>query len=684
MFLPISINIKDKPILVVGGGNVALHKIKTLVKFTRNITVFAPEIKKELFDLGISAIKGVFIPDILDAGFFLVYACTNDPKINQEVLKHARKRRILVNVADDKNNCDFISPAITRSIGMTVAIDSQGENVRKSVFYRNMSETYLSLDKSSLFFCLGVDFKTASIDVREEILLKKREVKDFLLEKDMCCELLTTCNRIEIYGQAKDVDHANKNRKSILEEFPLFKDYGYFLSGTSNVFQHLCLLASGLNSQLFAEQQILAQLVLWKDQFEGINNSLKNLVEKSLSTAQEIRKFYGFPNVNITIADIVQEVISKKEEPDGASSVFILGTGKVAELFANLEYGNIEPHFISQKKISKAQRLAKKSNGKAHTLNELEDILLDADFLVCATSAPSRILNNKRLSTILEKRDKRLTIFDLSIPRDVDTKSSSKLGIDYYDLDSMDEFFKPYRDSSREIRESCVADISFLLNTLTGNGEGETFKIGTRGSALALKQTEEFQKQYPNYNFKVEKIITRGDKDKSTPLTQVSDPDFFTREIEEKLMEGEIDIAIHSAKDLEDDLPDDLITANITPSISPFDCIVYRKNYSLRTLPATSIVGTSSHRRAEAIVDYRRDLVVKDIRGNIDERLEQLDNGDYDAIVIAHAALIRLGLTDRISDVLPLDIISPDPLQGRLAVQIRRDRTDLLNIFGGA
>ncbi|MCF7908093.1 MAG: hydroxymethylbilane synthase [Candidatus Omnitrophica bacterium] len=206
-------------------------------------------------------------------------------------------------------------------------------------------------------------------------------------------------------------------------------------------------------------------------------------------------------------------------------------------------------------------------------------------------------------------------------------------------------------------------------------------KIGTRPSSLALKQVEEVKQLLPFFNFEVVVIKTKGDKDKKTPLAFKEGSDFFTYEIEAALLSGEIDLAVHSAKDLEDEIPKSLIVAALTKSISRADCLVVRGNFTLDTLPKGSRIGTSSKNRKQAILNYREDLVALDIRGDIEERLAQVDCGKYDAVVMAKAALIRLGLEKRISQIIPFSIIEPHHLQGRLAIQLFRKRDDLLEII---
>jgi len=207
-------------------------------------------------------------------------------------------------------------------------------------------------------------------------------------------------------------------------------------------------------------------------------------------------------------------------------------------------------------------------------------------------------------------------------------------------------------------------------------------KVGTRSSLLALKQVDEIKSRVKNIEFDVVPFETKGDRDKTTPLALVKGSDFFTYEIEQALIKGEIDIALHSAKDLGDNMPEGLMLAAMTGSISPFDSLVALNDLRIEELPRASRVGTSSSARREAINRYRPDLIVKDIRGNVDERLKELDKGHYDAVIVAHAALIRLRYQKRAYQVLPFSIIEPHPLQGRLAVEIKKERKDLAKIFG--
>jgi len=206
-------------------------------------------------------------------------------------------------------------------------------------------------------------------------------------------------------------------------------------------------------------------------------------------------------------------------------------------------------------------------------------------------------------------------------------------------------------------------------------------RIGTRPSPLALRQVTEILERLSGVRVEIVPIKTRGDIDKKSSLLDREGSDFFTREIEQALIAWEIDAAVHSAKDLEDDMPGELVIAAITPSISPFECLVSRSGLALDKLPSGAVIGTSSRKRTEAILRFRSDLTVKPIRGDIDQRLAELDAGSFDAIITAHAALIRLGYKQRIAQVISPSVIGPHPLQGKLAIQVHRERKDLVKIF---
>jgi len=199
-------------------------------------------------------------------------------------------------------------------------------------------------------------------------------------------------------------------------------------------------------------------------------------------------------------------------------------------------------------------------------------------------------------------------------------------------------------------------------------------KIGTRPSPLAIRQVEEIKSFFPWVKFKIVKIATSGDKDKRIRFSDIEGSDFFTKEIDQALLKGKIDIAVHSSKDLPDKIQKGLKILWETPTISPSDVLVSRNKLKLSELASGSKIGTSSLRRKNQIYALRPDLKIVDIRGNVQERLALLDSGNIDALIVAEAALIRLGLLSRVSEVLNNNIFNTHPKQGSLTLVIKEDR----------
>jgi hydroxymethylbilane synthase len=199
-------------------------------------------------------------------------------------------------------------------------------------------------------------------------------------------------------------------------------------------------------------------------------------------------------------------------------------------------------------------------------------------------------------------------------------------------------------------------------------------RIGTRGSRLGLVQVEETLRFLGEVEHEILTFDTSGDIDRKTPVSEVEGTDFFTDSIERALLKGEIDMAVHSAKDLPDSLPEALTIAAVTKSIDEDDVLASKGNLTLRELFPGAKVGTSSKRRKEALRKIRPDLQIVDLRGNVEERIKRLDKGEFDAIVIAAAGLIRLGLEDRISERLPFETARG---QGSLAIEIRQGDSEL-------
>ena len=194
--------------------------------------------------------------------------------------------------------------------------------------------------------------------------------------------------------------------------------------------------------------------------------------------------------------------------------------------------------------------------------------------------------------------------------------------------------------------------------------------IASRGSQLALWQARWVQAQLAGMGTecRIEIVKTTGDKITDVPLAKVGAKGLFTKEIEEALLDGRADIAVHSLKDLPTELPEGLVLAAVPEREDPRDALVGKR---LCELPPGAKVGTSSLRRAAQLRKLRPDLAVESVRGNLDTRLRKLDEGQYDAILLAAAGLKRLGWGDRIAELLPVETMCPAVGQGALAIETR-------------
>jgi len=199
--------------------------------------------------------------------------------------------------------------------------------------------------------------------------------------------------------------------------------------------------------------------------------------------------------------------------------------------------------------------------------------------------------------------------------------------------------------------------------------------IGTRSSKLALWQANYIagciRTQYPEIEVNLLHIMTTGDKILDVPLARIGGKGLFTKEIENAMLNGEIDLAVHSLKDMPTQLPSGLLLAAITERVDPGDALISPKYGVIDNLPNGAKVGTSSLRRKAQLLQYRPDLTINDLRGNVDTRLKKMETEGLDAIILAVAGLKRLGWQDLITQILPHDICLPAVGQGALALEVR-------------
>jgi hydroxymethylbilane synthase len=209
-------------------------------------------------------------------------------------------------------------------------------------------------------------------------------------------------------------------------------------------------------------------------------------------------------------------------------------------------------------------------------------------------------------------------------------------------------------------------------------------RIGTRKSKLALWQSEwvklQIEKKFPDVRVELVKITTKGDKILDVPLAKIGDKGLFTKEIEDAMLRGEVDIAVHSLKDVPTKLPEGLKLMAFSDREDPRDALLSNGKYTLSNLPEGAVVGTSSLRRRAQLKIIRPDLRIEDLRGNIDTRIRKLKEGNYDAIILAAAGVKRLGWEEEIDEILSPSVMIPSVSQGILGIEGREGDKEVESI----
>jgi hydroxymethylbilane synthase len=200
--------------------------------------------------------------------------------------------------------------------------------------------------------------------------------------------------------------------------------------------------------------------------------------------------------------------------------------------------------------------------------------------------------------------------------------------------------------------------------------------IGSRGSKLAMWQTHfvasELQSRF-DIEIEIKRIKTQGDKILDSPLAMIGGKGLFVKEIETALSEGEIDLAVHSMKDVPTELPEGLVIKAMTTRVDPRDVLISRDKIGLMDLPSGAVIGTSSLRRQAQLRHIRSDFKMADVRGNLDTRLKKMEDGHYDAMVLAAAGIDRLGYSDKITERIPTELMVSAVGQGSIGIEVRAD-----------
>lgn len=210
-------------------------------------------------------------------------------------------------------------------------------------------------------------------------------------------------------------------------------------------------------------------------------------------------------------------------------------------------------------------------------------------------------------------------------------------------------------------------------------------RIGTRDSQLAMWQAEWVKTQLmrvcPEGEFELVSMKTKGDKILDVPLSKIGDKGLFTKELEHGLLNGELDMAVHSLKDMPTNLPEGLIISTFCEREEPRDVFLSKNGVSLEELPSGAIIGTSSLRRKAQLKHFRPDLNFMDLRGNLQTRWKKLNESEMDGIVLAAAGVKRLGWEERITQIIPEEMMLSAVGQGSIAIEILEQRSDIKELL---
>lgn len=306
------------------------------------------------------------------------------------------------------------------------------------------------------FYLIGIDHRSAPLDIREEIQRSRKAIVGFLkIRAPSAAALLITCNRIEIYGIAGDAAGAACCIRDFLEVFPAFAGYAYIRNGEKEVLKHALYLACGIQSQLAGETQIFVQLQKWIAE-ESMPYDIKNLWQKALLSAEKVRALSGLDRGGFNIADVVFYDLKKRVCLSDKLKIIIAGTGRIAELAARYRMPQASMTFVSHKNYARAVLLAEVSGGKAAAFGDLAGLLAEADALISATASPHYIFRKTHFIKFSRSAERPLYAYDLAVPRDIEPDIARLKGVylqNLADLDGVMDIFN--RINRRKIDIAC-------------------------------------------------------------------------------------------------------------------------------------------------------------------------------------------------------------------------------------
>jgi hydroxymethylbilane synthase len=691
-YLPVGLDISGWDCLVVGGGRVASGKAATLASHGAKVTVVAESVGERCGELvagnAIVWIHSRYERSLLE-GRALAVAATDDARLNAEIGRDAKALGILHCVVSPGRMSELVFPALLSRDGVTIAVLSDGKNPKRS---RQMRDAVAAAfdpktDSEAVVGIYGLSVKSAGEDVlskfsRASEALGGQELKGTVGAPAF---VLSTCQRMEFCFSSAYPEATGRRIRDLLHSvtgfLPEAHKEAFYLKAGPAAFYHSLRVALGLDSPIVGETEIVGQIRDAAAEAGGASGSesLEEFTDWVLRTSRFIRRKSGLGGRSKGWARAVDEFLTPKLE--GTSGpVLIYGTGRLsASIARRLSARGEEVLLFTAHPRCELEAMAG-SGIEVHPRGQAPTLLPQAKAIVLATVSMSPLLEAAEVRVAPDSA----LVVDLGMPPLVSKEGREFLGDRYAGLKRLEQ--EAHRDGDWEAIAN--AERSAFESALRRWAEthGRTVirrevRVGLRPSALSQRQTAGalawVELVVDVQGTQLVEVTTPGDRDRRVSLPDAPD-DFFTRDLDEALLSGEIDLAIHSAKDVPHKLSPGLTVAALTPAFIRNECLVSRDGLGLFELPTNAVVGTSSERRRARLGELRPELKARDIRGNVEERVGETDRGEYDATILAAVGLIRLGLQERITEVFPTELFPPAPGQGSLALVARSTDRELI------
>lgn len=310
-----------------------------------------------------------------------------------------------------------------------------------------------------IFYLIGIKYANLDESIRKFLYYKSKEISSFLHKNDIYDQaVLSTCNRLEIYGISSDLKGVKEKIEELRYRFGGLLEFSYLKLGRENVFSHAARVACGLDSQIKGEKEIAAQIKYWLPR-QKVNTELYHLWKEAIIFSDQIRNQSRLSEVAKDIAQITLFDFLYRKGINTGNRVVVIGTGKVAELFAQIDYSNIQISFAANKNYEKAKSLAKKTGGRALMFSDLKKEIPQTDAIVSATSSPHYILKQEDFSLISIKE--KIYLYDLAVPVDIDPSLAEDKRVflqNLYSLNSVVSYFNHLNKKECDLAEYLIQE----------------------------------------------------------------------------------------------------------------------------------------------------------------------------------------------------------------------------------